>query len=74
MAIVLDKSGHRPSNLPSGLDVHIPSGLTEVIRLTDGVTAPATELGVVKLFVDEADGDLKALFGDGTTKVVSADT
>lgn len=67
MAIVVDKSD--PFRAP---DVHIPSAKPLVI--TDGVTAPATIAGSAQIFVDSSDGDLKVKFGDGTTKVLSADT
>lgn len=42
--------------------------------LTDGVTAPSATVGFAKLFVDTADGDLKVIFGDGTTKTIVTDT
>lgn len=42
--------------------------------ITDGITAPAAIVGVAQIFVDTADGDLKVIFGDGTTKLLSADT
>lgn len=44
------------------------------ISLKDGVTAPVAVSGTAQLFVDAADGDLKVIFGDGTIKVISADT
>jgi hypothetical protein len=47
---------------------------TGLCSLVDGVAAPSATAGVAKLFVDTADGDLKIIFGDGTTKVISADT
>lgn len=40
----------------------------------DGVTAPTAASGVAFIYVDNADGDLKVRFGDGTTKVLAADT
>jgi H+/gluconate symporter-like permease len=42
--------------------------------LVDAVTAPTATAGFAKIFVDTADGDLKVIFGDGTTKVIVADT
>jgi hypothetical protein len=42
--------------------------------MTDGVTAPSTEAGLAKLYVDVADGDLKIKFGDGTVKTIVVDT
>ena len=45
--------------------------VTHVLR--DGVTAPTATAGEAKLFVDVADGDLKVIFGDGTTKTIATD-
>jgi parallel beta-helix repeat protein len=42
--------------------------------LVDGITAPATRAGWATLYVDTSDGDLKVKFGDGTVKVLAADT
>jgi len=42
--------------------------------LVDGVTAPATESGYARIYVDSADGDLKAKFGDGTVKTIATDS
>lgn len=42
--------------------------------LVDGVVEPDTVAGVAWLYVDQDDGDLKVKFGDGTVKVLSADT
>jgi hypothetical protein len=44
------------------------------IAVVDGITAPATRAGWATIYVDTADGDLKVKFGDGTTKVLAADT
>lgn len=44
------------------------------IRLLDGTTAPTATVGVAKIFIDVADGDLKIIYGDGVTKVIAADT
>jgi hypothetical protein len=44
------------------------------IAITDGVTAPTTVAGRAFIYVDTADGDLKVKFGDGTVKVIAADT
>lgn len=44
------------------------------ILIPDGITAPSATVGAATLYVDVADGDLKVKFGDGVTKVISADT
>jgi len=44
------------------------------LSFKDGVTAPGNTSGVVKLYVDAADGDLKVVFGDGVIKTISTDT
>jgi hypothetical protein len=44
------------------------------ISITDGITAPAAVSGQAIMFVDVADGDLKVIFGDDTTKLISADS
>lgn len=44
------------------------------LQLRDGIAAPSTDASEGILYVDNADGDLKVKFGDGTVKVVSADT
>jgi len=44
------------------------------LGIGDGITAPSATVGLAKLFVDSADGDLKVIFGDGTVKTISADT
>jgi len=56
--------------------------LNEVVRIetdgalsiVDGMTAPSATSGWAKIFVDSADGDLKVIFGDGTTKTIVVDT
>lgn len=44
------------------------------IAIKDGITAPSATSGYAKIFVDTADGDLKIIFGDGTTKTIVTDT
>lgn len=44
------------------------------LRLVDGVPAPGTLTGSAVVYVDEADGDLKVKFSDGTTKTIVTDT
>lgn len=47
---------------------------TNVLWLRDGVTAPSAVSGLIAVYGDTSDGDLKAKFGDGVTKVLAADT
>ena len=47
---------------------------TTQLHLTDGITAPTATVGLAKIFVDAADGDLKVIYGDGVLKVIVADT
>ena len=65
MAIVRDLSGNS-----SYVDTHIAK---EQIKLKDGVTAPAAESGVARMYIDAADGDLKIKFGDGVVKTIATD-
>lgn len=44
------------------------------LTLVDGVSEPATLAGHVQIYVDSADGDLKAKFGDGSVKTIVTDT
>lgn len=44
------------------------------IGIKDGVAAPSTVAGKAFIYVDSVDGDLKVKFGDGTVKVITADT
>jgi hypothetical protein len=45
-----------------------------IFALVDGITAPSATVGLAKIFVDTSDGDLKIIYGDGTTKLIVADT
>jgi hypothetical protein len=45
-----------------------------VFSIADGVSAPTTTAGLAHIYVDSSDGDLKVKFGDGTVKVIAADT
>lgn len=54
-------------------DVGALSGPRSNLLLTDGVTPPASADGVVQIYVDSADGDLKARF-QGVTKTIVTDT
>lgn len=46
----------------------------EYLSVKDGITAPGAVVGFAQIYVDEADGDLKVKFGDGTTKTIVVDT
>jgi hypothetical protein len=45
-----------------------------LMGIKDGITAPSAIVGIAQIYVDTADGDLKIIFGDGTVKLLSADT
>lgn len=45
-----------------------------VLRITDGVAAPSAVAGQVQIYADTSDGDLKAIFADGTVKTIVTDT
>tara|TARA_R100000655_G_scaffold71369_2_gene109748 strand:+ start:5055 stop:5744 length:690 start_codon:yes stop_codon:yes gene_type:complete len=44
------------------------------VQVTDGVTEPAHESGVAKIFVDTTSGDLKVVFGDDVVKTIVTDS
>jgi hypothetical protein len=44
------------------------------LAIQDGISTPATVAGRATIYVDGSDGDLKCRFGDGTIKVIVADT
>lgn len=44
------------------------------LALVDGVPSPAIMSGNAQVYVDEADGDLKIKFADGTVKTIVVDT
>jgi hypothetical protein len=46
----------------------------QMFAVVDGITAPSATIGLAKIFVDTADGDLKIIYGDGTTKTIVVDT
>lgn len=50
------------------------SGYGTYLEITDGITAPGAGTGVARIYVDTADGDLKVVYGDGTVKLIVADT
>ncbi len=45
-----------------------------ILRITDGVSAPAAVVGAAFIYVDIADGDLKVKFGDGFVTTIGADS
>lgn len=47
---------------------------SQLLVLKDGVTAPSTFSGQAAIYVDNADGDLKIKFSDGTVKTIVTDT
>ena len=47
---------------------------SQLLVLKDGVTAPSTFAGQAAIYVDNADGDLKIKFSDGTVKTIVTDT
>lgn len=47
---------------------------TPYLALTDGIAAPGAGAGKARLYVDNADGDLKIVFADGTVKTIVTDT
>jgi hypothetical protein len=49
-------------------------GTASSLKLVDGITAPSAEVGYTSIYVDVADGDLKAIFGDGFVQVIGADS
>lgn len=67
MATVADLSG----NGTHQTDTHIPSKL---LKVPDATPIPGTVAGIGQIFIDEADGDLKIKYGDGTVKLIVADT
>jgi|TARA_R110000772_G_scaffold114871_1_gene219596 hypothetical protein len=51
------------------------SGASDTLNLEDsGVSTPATVATKTFIYVDDADGDLKVKFGDGTVKTIATDT
>lgn len=44
------------------------------LKLVDGVPVPSASLGNAIIYIDNADGDLKIKFADGTIKTISTDT
>ena len=77
---LLNTSGHLVPNANNTYDFGDPSLQPRNVYagtafiLADGVTAPIATVGLAKLFVDTADGDLKIIFGDGTVKTITVDT
>lgn len=63
-------SANAASGFGSGAELEVAGSLA----IMDSVTAPTTASGWAFIYVDSADGDLKVKFGDGTVKVLAADT
>lgn len=67
---------------PAGSSGSTQNPLVEAFRATinatfglpDGIAEPATIAGIAQIYVDTADGDLKVKYGDGTVKLIVADT
>jgi hypothetical protein len=70
--ISLNDKGLDSGSLPVDLPSHFNTSAGIAIR--DGVTEPATESGLARIYVDVADGDLKVKYGDGTVKTIVVDT
>lgn len=68
MATVRDLSGNSPV---AGVEASV---VQQYVQIKDGITAPATKAGLSRIYVDTADGDLKIKYGDGTVKLIVADT
>ena len=47
--------------------------IKEKIKIFDGVPAPGVE-AYAQMYIDQADGDLKIKFSDGTVKTIVVDT
>lgn len=45
-----------------------------ILKIGDGITAPAAASSLAQIYVDGADGDLKVIFADGTVKTIVTDT
>ena len=45
--------------------------ISEHVEIKDSITAPTATSGKAKLFVDQADGSLKVIFGDGTVQTLA---
>jgi hypothetical protein len=65
----------RPRNIYVGSDIVAGGSFRgETLQLTDGRSTPSATVGLAKIYVDTADGDLKVIFGDGTIKTIVVDT
>lgn len=79
---VLGNGGAAPcifvgSNGNTGFGIETPGERIVVngaIAIVDGMTAPSASGGYAKIYIDNADGDLKIVFADGTVKTIVTDT
>ncbi len=52
-------------------DVTLINEVTDILTLKDDVAAPSAVIGKAQIYVDQADGGLKVIFGDGTVKTIT---
>lgn len=57
----------------AGAQTHSNAQWANHLAVVDGITAPSATVGWIKVYGDVADGDLKAIFGDGTIKTILTD-
>ncbi len=71
--LVVSRTGLNPDAVRMRTDIfHLDDGY---FAIKDGKAAPGGAIpGLALIYVDSADGDLKVLFGDGTTKTIVTDT
>lgn len=71
--LVVNRTLNNPDAVRLRTDIfHLDDGY---LAIKDGKAAPGGAIpGLAIIFVDSADGDLKVLFGDGTTKTIVTDT
>jgi hypothetical protein len=62
-----------PSNITCAIVEASSTAYGYVLKVCDPATPPSTASGFAWIYVDEADGDLKVKFGDGTVKTLATD-